>query len=81
LERFFLLDDADRDLIGDRRGDHKRLGFVLQAATTVRYVGVFLDRPNSSLSSASSNARISHACSEARLRSIQVRSRAGVEGR
>jgi len=44
LERFFILDDADRDLIGDRRGDHNRLGFVLQA-TTARYVGVFGEDP------------------------------------
>mgnify|MGYP005606742319 CR=1 FL=1 len=44
LERFFFLDDADRELIGDRRRDHNRLGFVLQA-TTLRYVGVFLEDP------------------------------------
>jgi Domain of unknown function (DUF4158) len=29
LERFFLLDDADMAMMGDRRGDHNRLGFVI----------------------------------------------------
>jgi Domain of unknown function (DUF4158) len=44
LERFFFLDDADKDLLGDRRGDQNRLGLMLQA-TTVRYVGRFVEDP------------------------------------
>lgn len=44
LERFFVLDEADRNLLGDRRGDHHRLGLMLQAAT-VRFLGRFLEDP------------------------------------
>lgn len=29
LERFFFLDDVDRDLIALRRTEHHRLGFVI----------------------------------------------------
>ena len=31
LERFFLLDDADRRRVDPQRGAHNRLGFVLRA--------------------------------------------------
>ncbi len=44
LERFFFLDDSDRDLIGLRRSAHHQLGFALQICT-VRYVGLFLEDP------------------------------------
>nr|WSX76815.1 Tn3 family transposase [Streptomyces sp. NBC_00899] len=44
LERFFFLDDADRELIEPKRRAHNRLGFAAQL-TTARYLGVFLDDP------------------------------------
>ncbi|MGX9891389.1 Tn3 family transposase [Streptomyces sp. NPDC002276] len=44
LERFFFLDDADRELVEAKRRSHNRLGFAVQL-TTARYLGVFLDDP------------------------------------
>ncbi|MFJ1900516.1 Tn3 family transposase [Streptomyces sp. NPDC088115] len=41
LERFFFLDDVDRDLIALRRTTSHQLGFAVQMCT-VRYVGRFL---------------------------------------
>lgn len=44
VERFFYLDDADRNLIARRRSDHHRLGFAVQLGT-VPAVGRFLEDP------------------------------------
>ncbi|WP_126638569.1 DUF4158 domain-containing protein, partial [Embleya hyalina] len=44
LERFFFLDDGDREVVLGKRRDHNRLGFAIQL-TSVRYIGRFMPDP------------------------------------
>ncbi|MFI6736957.1 DUF4158 domain-containing protein [Nonomuraea sp. NPDC050451] len=43
-KQVFILDDEDRALVGQRRGEHMRLGFAFPSVT-VRWLGTFLEDP------------------------------------
>jgi TnpA family transposase len=44
LERYFFLDDTDREAVQAKRRAHNRLGFAVQL-TSVRYLGRFMPDP------------------------------------
>ncbi|MCX5198595.1 DUF4158 domain-containing protein [Streptomyces sp. NBC_00249] len=44
MERYFFLDDADREVVQAKRRAHNRLGYAVQL-TSVRYLGRFLPDP------------------------------------
>ncbi|WP_436849652.1 DUF4158 domain-containing protein [Streptomyces avermitilis] len=44
LERYFFLDDADREAVRAKRRAHNRLGYAVRL-TSVRYLGRFMPNP------------------------------------
>jgi len=44
LDKYFYLDDKDKELINACRRDYNKLGYAIQL-TTVRFIGAFLPNP------------------------------------